>query len=181
MKTKKKQQSKKESSTLHDLFIHKLDSLYYVENKLLKALPKMAKAASDPDLREAFTTHLKETENHVRRLEDALTSLGEKAKKESTSAIDGLIEDSEAMLKKVSENEARDAMLIAAAESVENYEMAGYETAIKWARLMGHMEAEELLSETLTEEATAYNKLETLAEGGIDEAANMEESPIAVL
>jgi ferritin-like metal-binding protein YciE len=174
MKTKKQQKS----ATLHDLFILKLNSLYYVENKLVKALPKMAKAATSPELSEAFITHLGETEIHVTRLEQALESIGEKAKNESGSAIDGLIEDAEWCIKNVESGEALDASLIAAAQYVENYERAGYGTAAEWARIMGHTQAEELLSETLKEEEAADNNLTILAESGINEAANLEQEAV---
>jgi ferritin-like metal-binding protein YciE len=178
-KTKAKKQ-KKRFDTLHDLFVLKLNSLYYVEDKLAKALPKMTKAASDPDLRDAFAMHLEETKEHARRLEEAMASIGEKPKKEAASGIDGLIEDSEWVIKNVKDRAARDAVLIAAAQYVENYERAGYGTAREWARLMGHSEAEMLLDETLREEEAANNKLTTLAEGGINESANMEE-PVMVM
>jgi ferritin-like metal-binding protein YciE len=179
MATKKSQQKQK-SATLQDLFILKLNSLYYVENKLLKALPKMAKAATDPMLREAFTQHLAETETHVTRIEKAMESIDKKAKKESVSAIDGMIEDAEWLIKNIKEREARDASLIAAAQYVENYEKAGYATAIEWARTLGHASAEELLTETLAEEKAADQKLTILAESGINEAANLAEIVIVM-
>lgn len=158
---------------LHELFILKLCALYYVEKELTKALPKMAKAASDPDLREAFTSHLAETESHVARIEQAFGSVGEKARKIEVAAIDGLIEDAEWSIKNVENEEARDAALIACAQSVEHYEQALYGTAREWARVMGHSEAQDILEMTLSEEEAANEKLNDLALGGINERANV--------
>ena len=162
--------------SLHDLLILKLSSLHYVEKELVKALPKMAKAASDPDLREAFTNHLRETEGQVTRIEEALSSLGEKTQKVPVAAIDGLIEDAQWCVDHVKTPEALDAALIAAAQSVENYEIAGYGTAQMWAEILQHTKAADLLSQTLEEEENASDTLIELADGGINErASDLEE------
>jgi ferritin-like metal-binding protein YciE len=172
-KKKSSKNSKKESyTTLHDLFILKLNALLYVENQLVKALPKMAKAATDPHLRDAFSDHHRETKGHVIRLERALQSIGEKPKRVVVEAIQGLVKDADWSAKNVKNREARDAILIAAAQYVEQYEEAGYGTAREWARVMNHVDAEELLSETLKEEETADELLTEIATSGINERAN---------
>ena len=167
-------------SNLHDLLILKLRALHYTETALIKALPKMASAATDADLKQAFTAHLEETRIQKERLDQALTMLGYTGKSsEKSAAIDGLIEDAEWCIKNVKDADVRDASLIAAAQYVEHYEMAGYGAARTWAEEMGHTEVEELLQETLDEESAANEKLTTLAEGGInDEANDMEEESI---
>jgi len=158
--------------TLHDLFILKLQSLYDIEVELTKALPKLAKNATSPDLQEAFEMHLKETEGHVKRLEQAMKKLGVQVKKEKVEGIRGIAEDGSWVINNVKDDAARDAALIGAAQYAEHYEMAGYESAIDWARMMGHTEVEDLLQATLDEEQAASAKLKALAEGGIDERAN---------
>ncbi|MBC7836784.1 DUF892 family protein [Acetobacteraceae bacterium] len=165
---------------LHDLFIIKLNSLHYIEKALVKALPKMAKAASDPDLREAFTSHMHETETHVARIEAALESIGERPQKLEVAAIDGLITDAEWCIKNTKTDEALDAVLIACAQGVEHYETALYGTAREWARLLGHTDAQDLLEETLTEEEAANTKLSDLAMGGINEKAHTEIAAISM-
>jgi ferritin-like metal-binding protein YciE len=156
--------------TLHDLLILKLRSLHDIESQIIKALPKMAKAASDEKLREAFTSHLEETKNQEAHIDRALELLGDTAKgKSKVEAIRGLIKDAEWIIKSVKNPAARDAILIAAAQYVEHYEIAGYGTAREWASLMGHTEVADLLNETLDEEAAANEKLNTLATKSINE------------
>lgn len=166
--------SKTRYGNLHELLILKLQSLYDVEQELTKALPKMAKHASNHDLRAAFDEHLIETKGHVRRLEQALRLLGEQPRKEKASGIRGIAEDGSWVIKNVRDDATRDAALIAAAQYAEHYEMAGYGTAREWANLMGHSEVEDLLQETLSEEEAANEKLMTLAKTINDEANDME-------
>lgn len=157
-------------TTLHELLILKLRVLRDVEGQLIKALPKMAKAATDPKLQAAFTEHLKETEGHEARIDEALELAGDTGKKKDKSeAIRGLIEDAEWVIKNVKNPAARDASLIAAAQYVEHYEIAGYGSAEAWARHMGHDEIADLLEKTLDEESAADKKLSALAESGINE------------
>lgn len=171
MATTKKKQS--DYSTLHDLLILKLKALHYTESELMKALPKMAKAASDTQLKQAFTTHLDETRVQKDRLAQALGMLGATGKMmEESAAIDGLIEDAAWCIANIKDAEARDASLIAAAQYIEHYEMAGYGSAKAWAEEMGHREVIDLLQETLDEESAANDKLTTLAESGINDEAN---------
>lgn len=168
---KGKQTTKKE--TLHDLLLLKLAALHDIELELVKALPKMAEASTDPDLKNGFKDHLAETKNQVIRIEEAFTALGEKPEKTKVEAIRGLTKDAAWIMKHIKNPEALDAALIASASYVEHYEMAGYRSAIEWARKMGHDEVIELLSKTLDEEKTAEEKLSDLAKSKINEKANM--------
>lgn len=153
----------KNEVTLHDLFIIKMQSLYDVESELVKALPKMAKKSTNADLKKGFEDHLEETKNHVTRLEQVFESIGQKPKKLKVEAIRGLTADAKWVMDNVKNPEALDAALIGAAQYVEHYEMAGYGTAVEWAKIMGHSEAERLLAETLEEEKAADEKLNEVA------------------
>lgn len=144
----------------------KLQSLYDVEHELIKALPKMAKASSNEDLKNAFENHLIETESHVTRLEEAFDMLDEKPKKLPGESIRGLIADGAWVIKKVS-GPALDANLIAAASYVEHYEIAGYVSAIRWAEEIDSSLAD-TLRQTLEEEQHANDKLVSLAEEEVD-------------
>lgn len=168
----KKGSGGKSLDNLHSLFILKLQSLYDMEQELTKILPKLAKAATNRELRAAFTEHHKETENQVKRLERAFKHLDESPKKEKVEGIRGIAEDGSWVMKHIKDDAARDAALIGAAQYAEHYEIAGYGTACEWARLMGHDEVAELLEENLAEEEAANEKLTTLAESGINEEAN---------
>lgn len=157
--------------TLHDLFILKLRSLHDIEQQILKALPKLAKFASNADLQRAFKEHEEETRTHVERLEEALNKLAAPVGKSRVEAIRGLVTDADWIMKSVKNPAARDVMLIAAAQYVEHYEIAGYGTAHAWAEQMGHTEVADLLEATLGEEGATNKKLTELAEGDINEAA----------
>ncbi len=154
---------KKKENTLHGLFITKLNVLLDVENQLVKALPKMAKAASSDELRMGLEEHLEETKMQASRLEECLKQVGGKVKPLKSDAIRGLVKDSEWVIKNVEKGPALDAAIIAAAQYVEHYEMAGYGTAAQWAKTMGHEEAENILKEILEEEKSADEKLNMLA------------------
>jgi ferritin-like metal-binding protein YciE len=150
--------------SLRKLYIEELRDLYSAENQLLKALPKMAKAASAPKLQDAFQVHLKETSNQVKRLETIFETLGTRPQGKTCKAMEGLIEEGEELIKEDAEPAIRDAGLIAAAQRVEHYEMAGYGTVRTYARLLNETEAERLLQETLDEEGKTDKKLTQLAE-----------------
>lgn len=156
---------------LNDLLVLKLQALYDVESELIKALPKMAKNATHPDLKEAFTMHLEETKNHKARLEDAFKALGVKAKKTTSAAIRGLIQDAGWIFEQTISREAKDALMIAAAQYVEHYEMAGYGSAAAWAEELDAGEVAGLLKDTLKEEEAADEKLGSLATGGLNAEA----------
>jgi ferritin-like metal-binding protein YciE len=166
------QKKSKKFETLHDLFILKLQSLYDIENEIVKALPKFAKKATDGNLQAAFEKHLAETERQVTRLEEALKEIDAPIKKEKVEAIRGLSKDAAWIMQNVKDDAARDAALIAAAQYVEHYEMAGYGAASEWARNMGHDSVVSLLEDTLAEEKAADAKLNELALSGINDAAN---------
>ena len=156
---------------LHDAFLDELRDTYDAEKQLVKALPKLAKAATSPDLRSAFETHLEETRQHVQRLERVFASVEEKASGKHCEGIAGIIEEGKAMMEEDFDEATMDACLIAAGQRAEHYEMAAYGTLLAWARGMGHDEAATLLQETLDEEKAADEKLTSLAEGGINQEA----------
>jgi ferritin-like metal-binding protein YciE len=160
---------KKSDETLNDLFLLKIKALYDVENQLVKALPKMAQKASDPDLKAGFKDHLQETKGHVARLEKIFASLKLRPQATKVEAIRGLIKDGEWVMKNVKNKEALDAALIGAAQYVEHYEMAGYGAAAEWAKLLGMDAAAKLLAQTLEEEEGADEKLNDLAKSQINE------------
>jgi ferritin-like metal-binding protein YciE len=157
--------------TLHDAFVEELRDTYDAEKQLTKALPKMAKAASSPNLRTAFEKHLKETQAQIVRLEDVFGTLGEKVRGKHCEGIAGIIEEGKSIMEEDFDETTMDACLIAAGQRAEHYEMAAYGTLVAWARAMGHTEAAELLEQTLEEEKAADEKLTSLAEGGINQEA----------
>jgi ferritin-like metal-binding protein YciE len=160
-----------DAGTLHDAFIDELRDTYDAEKQLIKALPKLAKAATSEELREAFETHLEETRGHVDRLERVFESLDEKVRGKHCDGIAGIIEEGKSIMEEDFDGATLDACLIAAGQRAEHYEMAAYGTLIAWARGMGHVEAADLLQQTLDEEKAADEKLTTLAEGGINQEA----------
>ncbi len=167
MATKKKpsKRAQPKYATLHDLMILKMQALLDIEQQIIKALPKMAKAASDPKLKAALTDHLAETRAQADRIAEALKIAEAPVRAEKAEGIRGIIKDAEWCIKNVKVPEARDVVLIAAAQYVEHYEMAGYGAARAWAEEMGHNEIVDLLQTTLDEEGAADKKLTSLAEG----------------
>lgn len=155
--------------SLKQLYIEELRDLYSAENQIIKALPKMSKAASGPELAEAFKTHLEETKGQVARLEKIFEQLQQKPKGKTCRGIEGLIKEGEELVKEKAEPEVLDAGLISAAQRVEHYEIAGYGRVRTYARLLGETEAERLLDETIQEEGAADKKLTKLAEQMINE------------
>ena len=160
-----------EAGTLHDAFIDELRDTYDAERQLTKALPKLAKAASSAPLREAFESHLAETQGQIERLEQVFESLDEKVRGKHCDGIAGIIEEGKSVMEEDFDDDTMDACLIAAGQRAEHYEMAAYGTLVAWARAMGHSEAADLLQETLDEEKAADEKLSSLAEGGINQNA----------
>jgi ferritin-like metal-binding protein YciE len=149
--------------TLRELFTDQLHDVYDAEHRLTRALPKMAKAATSDELRRAFEDHLRQTEEHVTRLEQVLESMDEPAKRKPCKAIVGLLEEGEELMNEGDDN-VRDAALIAAAQKVEHYEMATYGCLRTWADLLGEDEASRILQTTLNEEGAADHKLSEIAE-----------------
>ena len=152
--------TKPKQSNLKDLLIQKLNALYDIELAIVKALPKMVKAASAKDLKDGFAMHLAETKEHVKRLEEAHELLGVKAKKLKSEAIRGLITDGEWVIKNVKPKEALDVNLIRAAQYIEHYEIAGYNGAIAWASTLGENKVAALLRQTLKEEISCDKSLD---------------------
>ena len=160
-----------QAGTLHDAFMDELRDLYDAERQLTKALPKLAKASSNPELRTAFETHLEETRGHVDRLAEVFSSLDEKVRGKHCDGIAGIIEEGKSIMEEDFDESTMDACLIAAGQRAEHYEMAAYGTLVAWARVMGHDEAASLLQQTLDEEKAADEKLSLLAEEGINQEA----------
>jgi ferritin-like metal-binding protein YciE len=157
--------------SLRTLWIEEMRDLYNAENQLVKALPKMAKKASNEELKEALESHLEETRGHVERLEEIFQKLGKKPSGKTCKAMQGLIEEGSEMMNEDGPDSVIDAGIIAAAQRVEHYEMAGYGTARTFASILGEDEAEDLLQETLDEEGAADEKLTEIAEGIVNEEA----------
>jgi ferritin-like metal-binding protein YciE len=160
-----------ESQTLYDAFVDEVRDAYDAEKQLLKALPKMAKAATSPVLKAAFEDHLEETKGQVARLEKVFAALDEKVQGKHCDGIEGIIEEGDAVMKEDFAETTMDACLIAAGQRAEHYEMAAYGTLVAWALALGQPEAAELLELNLNEEKAADEKLTALAEGGINDAA----------
>jgi ferritin-like metal-binding protein YciE len=159
--------------TLEDLLVDQLKDLYSAENQLVKALPKMAKGATSEELREAISEHLEVTKNQVSRLEEVFSNLGEDPKGKKCKGMEGLVEEGSEVLEEDMDDDVRDAGLIAAAQRVEHYEIAGYGTVRTYASLLGEDEAAATLEEILNEEKEADTKLSSLAEE-INVEANIE-------
>jgi ferritin-like metal-binding protein YciE len=164
--------------TLQKLYTDELRDLYNAENQLLKALPKMAKAASSEDLKDAFEKHLEQTKGHVKRLEQVFEELDEKPKGKTCRAMKGLIEEGSEILEQKGEESVLDAGIIVAAQKVEHYEIAGYGSARTFAHLLGQDKAAELLQATLDEESETNELLNRLAESVINPEA-MRETQLA--
>jgi ferritin-like metal-binding protein YciE len=166
-------------NSLKELFIEELKDLYSAETQLLKALPKMAKAATHSDLKAGFEEHLKQTEGHVGRLEKIMKSLDESPKGKKCKGMEGLIKEGAELIEEDPGDEELDAGLISAAQRVEHYEMAGYGCVATYAKLLGEDQAETLLRQTLDEEKETDKKLTQLAQHINVEAMNSEGSEAA--
>lgn len=154
-------------NNLHDLFIHELHDLYSAEQQITAALPKMANAASSAELRQAFEKHLDETRNHVSRLEEIFAMLKVSKEGHKCQGMEGLIKEGDAIMQMQGDATVKDAALIAAAQRIEHYEIAGYGTARTYAEQMDHDDVADLLQDTLDEEGKSNKMLTKLAEGGL--------------
>jgi ferritin-like metal-binding protein YciE len=158
--------------TLKDLYIHELKDLYSAEKQIIKALPKMVKAATNKKLAAGFEEHFEQTKEHAARLEKILTSRDESTRGQKCEGMEGLIKEGDEMIEEDAEDEVRDAGLIAAAQRVEHYEMAGYGCAARtYAEMLGDRQGAQLLQTTLTEESDTDKKLTKLAKSVINVAA----------
>ena len=163
------------AKNLKDLFIHTLKDVYYAETAIIKALPKMAKAASSDDLRKAFEKHLKQTAGQITRLEKVFQILGMKPAAVPCEAIKGILKEGDEVVEEFEGSPALDAGLIAAAQAVEHYEIARYGTLKCWAEELGMDDAADLLEQTLNEEKSTDEALTGLAESSVNAAAETED------
>jgi ferritin-like metal-binding protein YciE len=157
-----------EMESLRELYVEELKDLYSAEKQLVKALPKMAKNASNAELKQAFTDHLQETEGHVERLEQIFEMLGERAGGKKCKGMEGLIEEAKELLEEDASEEVLDAGMISKAQHVEHYEMAGYGTVRTYAQQLGLDDQADLLQQTLDEEGKANDLLTQIAESSVN-------------
>ena len=162
----------KDIATFDDLFLHQLQDVYYAENQIAKALPKMADKATAPSLKTAFETHLRETEGQIVRLERIFELLGEKAKAVTCPAIDGIIKEANEVAGEIEDKAVLDAGLIASAQAVEHYEIARYGTMIAWANQLERPEIAAILKETLDEEYATDDALTAMATSKVNPKAD---------
>lgn len=161
----------KELNSLDQLFLDQLQDLYDAEHRITEALPLMAEAATSPQLAQAFREHLQETERQIERLERVFEIIGKPAKRKTCEAMKGLVSEGNEVISAKGDGDVRDAALIAAAQRVEHYEMAGYGTVRTFARRLGYTEAEELLQTTLDEEGATDHRLTAIAESIVNPQA----------
>lgn len=165
----------KEEDALKELFLDELKDIYWAEQHLVKALPKMSKGATSDDLKQAIDEHLEQTKNHVSRLESAFESIGEKAKAVKCEAMAGLLKEADELLEETDKGtEVRDVAIISASQKVEHYEIASYGTLKTLAGVLGFTDAQKLLDATLQEEKAADSTLTQVAENYVNEAAAAE-------
>ncbi|MBY8828289.1 YciE/YciF ferroxidase family protein [Hephaestia mangrovi] len=153
----------KDIETFEDLFLHQLQDVYYAENQITKALPKMIDKATDPALKAGFETHLRETEGQIERLEQVFSMIGEQAKGATCPAIEGIIKEANEVAGDIADKAVLDAALIASAQAVEHYEITRYGTLIAWAKQLGRSDCIDLLQATLDEEYATDDKLTSMA------------------
>jgi len=157
--------------TLDDLFLHTLKDIYYAERKILKNLPRMAKATESEELKQAFETHREETQGQIERIEQVFEMLGKRASGKTCEAINGILEEGEGIMEDFGESEALDAGILAAAQAVEHYEIVRYGTLKTWAQELGMQNAVKLLDQNLQEEKKTDTLLTQLAEARVNQKA----------
>lgn len=167
----------KDIATFDDLFLHQLQDVYYAENQITKALPKMVEKATDGGLKAGFQTHLQETEGQIRRLEQVFDLLGEKPKAVTCPAIDGIIKEANEVAGDIADPAVLDAALIASAQAVEHYEITRYGTLVTWAEQLGRGDIAAILQETLDEEYATDDKLTVMAKSKINARAETAVEP----
>lgn len=158
----------KDIKTMNDPFVHRLQDIYYAEKQLVKAIPKLADKATNPQLKQGFLSHLEETKGHVTRLEQVFKMHGVEAKAVTCPAIDGIIKEADEVSGEVADKEVLDAALINAAQAAEHYEMTRYGTLVAWAKQLGRNDCASVLQKTLDEEHAVDKKLTALAESKIN-------------
>ena len=161
----------KDIKTFDDLFVHTLQDIYYAENQITQALPKMIDKATDPQLKQGFKTHLAETKNQIKRLEQVFQIIGQSPKGVNCPAIDGIIEEANEIAGEIADKDVLDAALIASAQAVEHYEITRYGTLAAWAKQLGREDCANLLKQTLKEEEATDKKLTAMAESKVNRRA----------
>ena len=161
----------KDIATLDDLFVHTLQDIYYAENQITKALPKMISLATDAQLKSGFEQHLRETQNQIKRLEQVFQMHGQQPKAVTCPAIDGIIKEANQLSGEISDKEVLDAALLASAQAVEHYEITRYGTLIAWAKQLGRNDCAAVLAENLAEEKATDQKLTAMAESKVNAKA----------
>ncbi len=161
----------KDIKTFDDLFVHTLQDIYYAENQITQALPKMIDKANDPQLKQGFKTHLAETKNQIKRLEQVFQIIGQSPKGVNCPAIDGIIEEANEIAGEIADKDVLDAALIASAQAVEHYEITRYGTLAAWAKQLGREDCANLLKQTLKEEEATDKKLTAMAESKVNRRA----------
>ena len=161
----------KDIESMDDLFVHQLKDIYYAEKRIVGALPEMIQKASAPQLKQAFESHLAETRNHVKRVEQVFQMHGATPESVDCPAIDGILEEAQEVAGDVADKQVMDAALIAAAQAVEHYEMTRYGTLIAWAKTLGRDDCANVLKANLSEEEAADKKLTQIAKSGVNQKA----------
>ena len=161
----------KDIKTLDDLFVHTLQDIYYAENQITKALPTMISKATDPQLKQGFKTHLTETQNQIKRLEQVFKMHGQSPKGVTCPAIDGIIEEANEVAGDIADKDVLDAALLASAQAVEHYEITRYGTLIAWAQQLGRNDCASVLQQNLDEEKATDKKLTAMAESRVNRKA----------
>jgi ferritin-like metal-binding protein YciE len=157
--------------TLDDLFVHTLQDIYYAENQIVKNLPSMIEKATNPELKAAFLSHLRETEGQVKRLEQVFQMHGQPVKSVQCAAMDGILSEAREIISDCDDEHVRDAAMLSAAQAVEHYEMTRYGTLIAFARQLGRGDCASVLEQTLEEEKAADRKLTGIGEGRVNKLA----------
>jgi ferritin-like metal-binding protein YciE len=156
---------------MDDLFVHTLQDIYYAENQIVKSLPKMIEKATNPTLKQTFTSHLEETRHQIERLEQVFKQHGQEPKAARCDAMDGILKEAEEIMSDVADKEVLDAAMLSAAQAVEHYEMTRYGTLVAWAKELGRPDCASLLEQTLSEEKAADKKLTQVAESRVNKVA----------
>jgi len=157
--------------TLDDLFVHTLQDIYYAENQIAKSLPKMIDKATDPQLKQGFQTHLGETQNQIKRLEQVFEMHGQSVKGVQCAAMDGILEEATDTMGDIADKDVLDAAILSSAQAVEHYEITRYGTLIAFAKQLGRQDCADVLQQTLEEEKATDQKLTALAESRVNRKA----------
>lgn len=157
--------------SMNELFLSFLQDMYYAERQILKALPKMAKAAESDELKQALMHHREETQGHVERLQHVFEQVGKRARGQTCEALNGIVEEGEEVIEQFEHGPVRDAGILANAQAVEHYEMARYGSMIEWAKVSGMSDAAKLLEQTLAEEKKADSLLNDIAKKTVNKQA----------